>query len=82
VGWIHERVMEVSVLEQQVEPQEARQQGMEHAKAEITAAAGKDARVVNEKILHEKTENGKVYMEVLLEVEESIALELPVVPAF
>ncbi|TDF96733.1 sporulation protein YqfD [Paenibacillus piri] len=81
VGWLRERVMEVGVVEQPVDPQEAKARGLEQAKGEILAAAGKDAKVVSEKILHEKTENGKVYMEAHLEVEESIAQELPIMPA-
>jgi similar to stage IV sporulation protein len=81
VGWLNERVMEVKTLEQPVDPQEARLQGLEQARTEITAAAGKEARVIQEKILHEKTDNGKVYMEVHMEVEESIAMEQPIVPA-
>lgn len=80
VGWLKERVMEVQELERPIEPEEARKLGLEQAKREIVAAAGKDAKVIGEKILHEKTENGKVYMEVHLEVEESITLEQPIVP--
>jgi similar to stage IV sporulation protein len=79
LGWLRERVMEIQVLEQQMELQEARNLGIERAKLEITAAAGSEARVVNEKILHEKTDNGKVYMEVHLEVEESIAGEQAII---
>jgi similar to stage IV sporulation protein len=81
VGWLSERVMEVNVQERTLELEEAKLRGLEQAKAEIVAAAGKDAKVISEKILHEKTENGKVYMEAHLEVEESIAQEQPIVPA-
>lgn len=80
IGWMNEKVMEVNYVEQPVDPKEARAIGLEQARSEILAAAGKDARVVNEKILHEKTENGKVYMEVHLEVEEHIATEQVIVP--
>ncbi|PZE22698.1 sporulation protein YqfD [Paenibacillus xerothermodurans] len=80
IGWLNERVMEVGTMEQPVELAEARMHGLERAKSEILQAAGDNARVVSEKILHEKTENGTVYMEVLLEVEESLALEQPIVP--
>lgn len=80
IGWLNERVMQVNIAEKTLDPQEAKKLGMEEAKKEILASAGKDAKVVNEKILHEKTENGKVYMEVHLEVEESITQEQPIVP--
>ncbi|MFE5319927.1 sporulation protein YqfD [Paenibacillus sp. NPDC056579] len=80
VGWLKERVMEVRQLERTLDQEEARKLGLEQAKREIIASAGKDAKVIGEKILHEKTENGKVYMEVHLEVEESITAEQPIVP--
>ncbi|CAG7619961.1 sporulation protein YqfD [Paenibacillus allorhizosphaerae] len=80
IGWINEKVMEVSIVDQPVDPKEASAIGMEQAISEILADAGKDSRVVSQKILHEKAENGKVYMEVLLEVEEQIAVEQPIVP--
>ncbi|MDQ1912934.1 sporulation protein YqfD [Paenibacillus sp. GD4] len=80
VGWMHEKVMEVQYVEQPIDPKEARAIGLEQVRSELLADAGKDARVVSEKILHEKTENGKVYMEVHLEIEEHIATEQPIVP--
>ncbi|NOU95460.1 sporulation protein YqfD [Paenibacillus sp. LMG 31456] len=79
VGWLKERVMETGVVERSIDLQEAKTRGIEQAKSDILEAAGKDSRVVSEKILHEKTENGKVYMEVHLEVEESITQEQPIV---
>jgi len=80
IGWLNEKVMQVHVMEKSLDPQVARALGIEEAKKEILASAGPDAKVVNEKILHEKTENGKVYMEVHLEVEESITQEQPIIP--
>jgi similar to stage IV sporulation protein len=79
-GWLKERVMEVNVAERPIDLQEARQIGMERARSEILSAAGKEARVVSEKILHEKSENGKVYMEAHFEIEEYITEELPIIP--
>ncbi|OXM86107.1 sporulation protein YqfD [Paenibacillus rigui] len=80
IGWLNEKLMATSLVEQPIDPQEAKSLGIEQAKAEILSLAGKDSKIVSEKILHEKTENGKVYMEVHLEVEESITLEQPIVP--
>ncbi|MCZ8511175.1 sporulation protein YqfD [Paenibacillus filicis] len=80
VGWINEKIMETRTEEQPIDPKEARATGLNQARADLLATAGKDARVVSEKILHEKAENGKVYMEVLFEVEEPIAEEQPIVP--
>lgn len=80
IGWISEKVLETRTEERAVDPKEAKALGLNQARSDIAAAAGRDAKVVSEKILHEKTENGKVYMEVLFEVEESIAIEQPIVP--
>ncbi|SDC72385.1 similar to stage IV sporulation protein [Paenibacillus sp. UNCCL117] len=80
IGWLKEKVMEVQIQEHPLEAKEAAAIGLEQAKASILSESGKGSRVISEKILHEKAENGKVYMEVLLEVEEPIAVEQPIVP--
>lgn len=77
-GWLSEKVMEVNYVEQKLELADARAIGLNQARAEMTSNAGQGARVTGEKILHEKTENGKVYMEVHFEVEESITAEQPI----
>ncbi len=71
--------MEVRMEENPLTLAEAKANGLEQARSEIVAAAGKEARVTSEKILHEKAENGKVYMEALFEVEELIAQEQPII---
>jgi similar to stage IV sporulation protein len=79
VGWLHEKIMEVHLQEEPVEEVNAKKNGLEQARVDLLAASGADSRLVGEKILHEKTENGKVYMEVHYEVEENIAIEQPIV---
>ncbi|MNI33100.1 putative stage IV sporulation protein YqfD [compost metagenome] len=79
IGWLNEKVMEVRMEEQPIELQEAKSIGIEQAKSELLLAAGRDSRIVGQKILHEKTENGKVYMDVYFEVEELIMQEQPIV---
>jgi similar to stage IV sporulation protein len=80
IGWLDERLMATGLQEQPLDPEEARKIGLEQARAEILSVAGKESKIVSEKILHEKTENGKVYMEVHLEVEEYIMQESPINP--
>ncbi|WP_281888218.1 sporulation protein YqfD [Paenibacillus sp. YYML68] len=80
IGWLKETLREYDVHEQPIDEKEALTVGLEQAKLQILSEAGKDAKIVSEKILHEKTENGKVYMEVFLEVEEPIAVEQTIVP--
>ncbi|GGI43461.1 sporulation protein YqfD [Paenibacillus marchantiophytorum] len=79
VGWLHEKVMEMNLVEEPIEAANARKSGLEQARAKLLAASGADARLVGEKILHEKTENGKIYIDVHFEVEENIAEEQPIV---
>ncbi|MDQ0900213.1 MULTISPECIES: sporulation protein YqfD [unclassified Paenibacillus] len=79
LGWLHEKVMEVQIVEEPIDPANAKKAGLEQAKAKLLGAEGADARIVGEKILHEKTENGKIYIDVHFEVEENIAEEQPIV---
>jgi similar to stage IV sporulation protein len=79
VGWLHEKVMEAHDVEHPISSEEAKASSLAQARAELLTSSGKDSRIAGEKILHEKTENGKVYMEVHFEVEESIVEEQPIV---
>ncbi|MEC0230323.1 sporulation protein YqfD [Paenibacillus alba] len=79
LGWLHERVLEVNFVEEPIEAANAKKSGLEQARAKLLKASGPDARLVGEKILHEKTENGKIYIDVHFEVEENIAEEQPIV---
>ncbi|MNV48931.1 putative stage IV sporulation protein YqfD [compost metagenome] len=71
--------MELQNTETTLTPAEAKQEGLARAEADIKARYGSDSVVKAQKILHEKKENGKVYMKVLFEVDERIAEELPLV---
>ncbi|MNR50329.1 putative stage IV sporulation protein YqfD [compost metagenome] len=71
--------MEVTELETKQSVEQTVIRGLERAKLDILAKNGADAQIVQQKILHEKTDNGKVYMKVLFEVEQNIAEELPIV---
>lgn len=78
-GWMTEKVMEVNETKVTVTEEEAKKEGLDSAFRDILAKYGPDSRLVSQKILHDKKENGKVYMKVLFEVEETIAKELPIV---
>ncbi|MGN7357773.1 sporulation protein YqfD [Paenibacillus sp. SAF-054] len=79
IGWMTEKVMEVTEEQETLQPEEAKKLGILGAVRDILAKYGSDSQIVSQKILHEKRENGKVYMKVLFEVEEKIAEELPLV---
>lgn len=79
LGWMTEKELEVKETTDTRTPEAAQQAGIEQAKKDILARYGMDSVIKSQKILHEKKENGKVYMKVLFEVEERIAVELPIV---
>ncbi|AQT83908.1 putative stage IV sporulation protein [Paenibacillus larvae subsp. larvae] len=77
-GWLNEKVMETKLVEEPVKLEDAKKTGLEQARTKLLTEAGKDARIVSEKILHEKTESGKVYMKVHFEVEQYMMEEQPI----
>jgi similar to stage IV sporulation protein len=80
-GWLTEKVLESRLEEIPLDPEEAKKIALEQARAELVAAAGEGGVWRGEKIiLHEKSDNGKVYMKVLFEIEQPIAVEQPIVP--
>ncbi|AKG35746.1 sporulation protein YqfD [Paenibacillus durus] len=79
IGWMTEKEMEVKETRETLTPEVAKQAGLTLAEADIAARYGSDSVIKSQKILHEKKENGKVYMKVLFEVEERITEELPIV---
>ncbi|WP_054956662.1 sporulation protein YqfD [Paenibacillus dakarensis] len=79
MGWMTEKVMEVNETKVTVTEEEARKEGLDRAFRDILAKYGPETRLVSQKILHDNKENGKVYMKVLFEVEETISKELPIV---
>lgn len=79
LGLMTEKELEIKATAEALTPEAARAEGMTRAKSDILARYGADSVIKSQKILHEKKENGKVYMKVLFEVEERIAEELPIV---
>ncbi|MGP0587559.1 sporulation protein YqfD [Paenibacillus timonensis] len=79
VGWMTEKVMETTELELKRTEEQAKQEGIERAKRDILAKYGTDSVIMDQKILHEKADNGKVYIKVHFEVEQNIAEEVPIV---
>jgi len=78
-GRLQQTLLEVRYEERKVSEEEAAAEGLLQARADILSRAGADSTVRAEKILHRKSENGKVYMKVLFEVEQSIVTEMPLV---
>jgi similar to stage IV sporulation protein len=79
IGWIHESLQETQILEQKRNQEEAATIGMQQAQASVLHGMSPDTRITAQKVLHERVENGKVYMEVHFEVEQSIVQEQPII---
>ncbi|MFC3798230.1 sporulation protein YqfD [Cohnella sp. GCM10012308] len=83
-GWtlpfaiLKEKELAVDKRSERLTPEAAREAGLAQARAEALSAAGEDAVIKAEKILHEQTENGKVMIRVLFEIEQSIAVRRPI----
>ncbi|WP_168735992.1 sporulation protein YqfD [Cohnella fermenti] len=74
-----EKEREVVIQSENLSEEEAKNAGLAQARLELLAKCGEGAVIKAEKLLHEQTENGKVVINVLFEVEQSIALERPIV---
>ncbi|WP_364149247.1 sporulation protein YqfD [Paenibacillus sp. LPE1-1-1.1] len=79
IGRMKETVMETRLENRELTEEEAKSAGILQAKANVLLKAGSDAVIRDEIVLHEKADNGKVYMKVLFEVEQSIVKEMPLV---
>jgi similar to stage IV sporulation protein len=79
LGLMTEKEMEINETKDMITPEAGVARGIERAKNDILARYGVDSVIKSQKVLHEKKENGKVYMKVIFEVEEKISEELPIV---
>ena len=77
LGTMREVEYEVAETTRQLTAEEAKAAGLAAARADLLAKSGAGASIKAENILHEHTENGKVVLRVLFEVEQSIAENRP-----
>ncbi|MFD1422955.1 sporulation protein YqfD [Laceyella tengchongensis] len=78
VGYIEEEIMEVEWVEEKWEPKQAIQLGRARARDEMRQKLGRDGRILGEKVLHTRVENGKVYLKVHFDVIEDIVKKQPI----
>jgi similar to stage IV sporulation protein len=79
IGWIKQTLLESQETQQILDLEQAKKIAIERAEASVLQGADNKARITAQKILHERVENGKVYMEVHFEVEQSIVQEQPII---
>jgi similar to stage IV sporulation protein len=77
IGLIQEEYFEMEWVNQKLTYQEAIQSGIEEAREELKPLIGEDGKIVEEKILHQSVESGKVYLKVHFDVVENIAIPQP-----
>ncbi|NGQ94115.1 sporulation protein YqfD [Brevibacillus sp. SYP-B805] len=70
---------EMAVEKKEIGRDEAVETAKRFARMDVLSRAGKGAIIQDEKVLHVKTENGKVYLSIHYSVIEDIAAEQPIV---
>ncbi len=79
IGWMEEKVLEVQEEEALLSVEEAKQIALQQARADLLLKAGENADIQEQNVLHERTENGKVYMKAHFEVNQTISGEQVIV---
>ncbi|MGD8189033.1 sporulation protein YqfD [Brevibacillus ginsengisoli] len=78
LGWKVETRQEVEEQQFQLTQEKAIEIAKEMGRQDVLKRAGKDATIKEEKVLHAKEENGKVYLSIHYSVIEDIAEEQPI----
>jgi similar to stage IV sporulation protein len=78
VGWMSVSYKEATVVEERRTAPEAKEIALVNARADLVASLGGNTVIREEKILHERTDNGKVVVNVLFEAEIDLAVERPI----
>jgi len=79
IGKMKELEQESTFEQRELTVEQVKAESLEQARLRILTHAGEDAEIVSEIVLHEATENGKVVMKVLYEINQSITKEQPIV---
>ncbi|MCS1350470.1 sporulation protein YqfD [Mechercharimyces sp. CAU 1602] len=78
IGWVEEERLEMEWVKQELTEKEARLVGVEQARADVREQIGQDGRILEQKVLHQRVDNGKVYMKIHFDVVENIATPEPI----
>jgi similar to stage IV sporulation protein len=78
IGWVKEERMEMKWVKRRLTYEEAIRLGRERARADVKERIGRDGRILMEKVLQPRIDNGKVYMKVHFDVIENIAVSQPI----
>ncbi|MDN4594801.1 sporulation protein YqfD [Polycladomyces subterraneus] len=78
IGWVNEKRLEMKWVRRTLTREEAVRLGMERARDDLLTRLGHDGRVLEEKVLHERLDNGKVYLKIHFNAVENIAVPQPI----
>jgi similar to stage IV sporulation protein len=78
LGWVEEENLEMKQVQERLSVPEAARIGTLQARDELLRHIGKDGRILEEKVLHQRVESGKVYLKVHFDAIENIALSQPI----
>ncbi|MFC4076734.1 sporulation protein YqfD [Salinithrix halophila] len=77
-GWVEEERMEMTWVKQKLSVREAIAIGRSRAREDLLARLGEHGRILEEKILHPRRDNGKVVLKIHFDVVEDIASPQPI----
>jgi similar to stage IV sporulation protein len=77
-GLVEQEFLEMEWVSQKLTDQEAVNLGKKQAREELLHRLAPDGRILEEKVLHQRLENGKVYLKVHFDVIENIAVPQPI----
>lgn len=77
-GWVEEERLEMEWVQKKIPEKEAIALGVERAKEDLIAQMGEGSRVVDQKVLHPRVDNGKVVMKIQFDAIENISQSQPI----
>ena len=78
IGWVEQEELEMEWMKERLTVDQAVQEGLVHAKEDLLQKIGSDGRILGQKVLQKRQENGKVYLKVHFDVIENIAKIQPI----
>lgn len=78
-GWIEREYLQMRKVKVRLNGSEAKRLGLQRAREALKQTLGEDGKILYEKILHQRAENGKVYLKIHFDAVENIAVPKPII---
>lgn len=79
IGWMEEEYLQMKRTRHKLTKQDAILLGKGRAVADLRQTLGEDGKILTQKVLHQRLENGKVYLKIHFDVIENIAIPKPII---